>query len=70
MWVANTSIPFTTQTLTKAEAYHNLAWEMRYNRDVPIGAIGVRACFDGEVRLCIHPTLLTPLGTTTLPHLT
>lgn len=38
-----------TQTLTSAEAYHNLVWEMKHNRDVPVGAIGVHAHFDGEV---------------------
>jgi len=39
----------TTQTLTNAEAYHNLLWEMYKNKDVPLGAIGVRANFSGEV---------------------
>jgi endo-1,4-beta-xylanase len=38
-----------TQTLTNAEAYHNMVWEMKHNRDVPVGGIGVRACFRGEV---------------------
>ena len=31
-----------TQTLTAAEAYHNMVWEMKYNRDVPVGGIGVQ----------------------------
>lgn len=39
----------TTQTLTNAEAYHNLMWEMSKNRGVPVGGIGVRANFSGEV---------------------
>ena len=39
----------TTQTLTNAEAYHNLIWEMAKNKDVPVTAIGVRANFTGEV---------------------
>jgi len=39
----------TTQTLTNAEAYHNMVWEMKYNRGVPVGAIGLQAHFDGEV---------------------
>ena len=38
-----------TQTLTSAEAYHNLVWEMSRNRDVPVGGIGVKANFTGEV---------------------
>ena len=38
-----------TQTLTSAEAYHNLAWEMRHHQEVPVGAIGVQARFSGEV---------------------
>lgn len=38
-----------TQTLTNAEAYHNMVWEMKHNRDVPVGAIGVQARFNREV---------------------
>ena len=45
----NEGAVLTTQTLTNAEAYHNLVWEMSRNRDVPVGGIGVRANFSGEV---------------------
>ena len=38
-----------TQTLTNAEAYHNMVWEMKNNRDVPVGGIGLQARFDREV---------------------
>lgn len=36
-------------TLTKAEAYHNMLWEMVHNKNVPLNGIGVQAHFKGPV---------------------
>eukprot|EP00966_Prymnesium_polylepis_P125396 2899570-Prymnesium_polylepis.1 len=38
-----------TLTLTNAEAYHNLLWEMAHNKKVPLHGIGVQAHFQGPV---------------------
>eukprot|EP00322_Chrysochromulina_rotalis_P026947 CAMPEP_0115855900 /NCGR_PEP_ID=MMETSP0287-20121206/14778_1 /TAXON_ID=412157 /ORGANISM="Chrysochromulina rotalis, Strain UIO044" /LENGTH=1202 /DNA_ID=CAMNT_0003310063 /DNA_START=9 /DNA_END=3617 /DNA_ORIENTATION=+ len=37
------------QTLTNAEEYHNMMWEMSKNKDVPVGGVGVLANFTGEI---------------------
>ena len=38
-----------SSTLTKAEAYHNIVWEMAHNKKVPVHGIGVQARFQGVV---------------------
>ena len=59
------------RTLTSAEAYHNMVWEMAHNRDVPVGAIGVRCTFFGEVDASTVKHRLDVLHEVQLPiHLT